>query len=224
MSSDARKRAEEALRRVLANAAAIVRLSWSDGATAADCANMERIKSAAADIAQDHKILRALLASEPAKGACADCGGCGGLGWIPAGDEQLGCIDCNGKGTIEPAPPAGAEVARLTALLRECNAVCLCGCPDSEHESYGEDGESCGHDDHECIRVAPAVLAYVNKLRSARALPPEVEAAAEDVVRGDWWGHYCPSCGSTFKHGPECRIGRLAKALSSARAAKGGAE
>ena len=46
-----------------------------------------------------------------------------------------------------------------------------------------------------------------------------VREAAEDVVRGDWWGHYCPSCGSTFKHGPECRIGRLAKALSSARSA-----
>lgn len=116
-----------------------------------------------------------------------------------------------------------ARIVELESLLRECNAVCLCGCPASEHESYGEDGESCADEGHECIRVAPAVLDYVNRLRS-RALPPEVEAAAEDVVRGDWWGHYCPSCGSTFKHGPECRIGRLAKALSSARAAKGGAE
>lgn len=62
---DARRRAEEALRRVLANAATIVRLSWSDGATAADRANLERIKSAAADIAQDHKILRALLTAMP---------------------------------------------------------------------------------------------------------------------------------------------------------------
>ena len=62
--ADARRRAEEALRRVLANAAAIVRLSWSDGATPSDRANLERIKSAAADIAQDHKILRALLAAE----------------------------------------------------------------------------------------------------------------------------------------------------------------
>ena len=63
--------------------------------------------------------IRALLAAEPAKGACADCGGCGGLGWIPAGDEQLGCIDCNGKGTIEPAPPAGAENERLRAAATE---------------------------------------------------------------------------------------------------------
>jgi hypothetical protein len=64
-AADARRRAEEALSRVLANAAAIVRLSWSDGATPSDRANLERIKSAAADIAQDHKILRALLAAGP---------------------------------------------------------------------------------------------------------------------------------------------------------------
>lgn len=55
--------------------------------------------------------------------------------------------------------------AALESLLRECNAVCLCGCPDAEHESYGADGESCGNDEHECIRVAPAVLAYVEDLR-----------------------------------------------------------
>jgi hypothetical protein len=64
-AADARRRAEEALGRVLTNAAAIVRLAWSDGATPSDRANLERIKSAAADIAQDHKILRALLAAGP---------------------------------------------------------------------------------------------------------------------------------------------------------------
>lgn len=172
--ADARRRAEEALRRVLANAAAIVRLSWSDGATAADCANMERIRSAAADIAQDHKVLRALLAaSTPAAGEreekalqisgmhdscdwcqreipdgcygvlCSECDtkahdaldtappprpaqdalcpGCGGAGWIPAGDEQLGCIDCNGTGK-RPAQDKEKELesARVEAhaLLR----------------------------------------------------------------------------------------------------------
>ena len=127
---DARRRAEEALRRVLANAAAIVRLSWSDGATPSDRANLERIKSAAADIAQDHKILRALLAAGP-----------------------------------EAKAPGHDRIAELESLLRECNAVCLCGCPDSEHESYGEDGESCGDEEHECIRVPSAVLAYVQDLR-----------------------------------------------------------
>lgn len=154
MSSDARKRAEEALRSCIR--------AMSDWA-----AQEDGLPDTAADAVEEALSALSLLASEPAKGACADCGGCGGLGWILAGDEQLGCIDCNGKGTIEPAPPAGAEVAHLTAFLRECNAVCLCGCPESEHESYGEDGESCGHDDHECIRVAPAVLEIVQRYRVA---------------------------------------------------------
>ena len=77
-----------------------------------------------------------------------------------------------------------------------------------------------------------AVVGLASALRALLAEGPEappppsaaVREAAEGVVRGDWWGHYCPSCGSTAKHGPECRIGRLAKSLSSARAAKGGAE
>lgn len=44
---------------------------------------------------------------------------------------------------------------------------------------------------------------------------PEVEAAAGEVVRGDWWGHFCPSCGSAATHGPECVIGRLLSALDA---------
>lgn len=68
----------------------------------------------------------------------------------------------------------------------------------------------------------PAPQPTPEPVSPAYTLPPEVAEAAEDVVRGEWWGHYCPSCGSTFKHGPECRIGRLAKALDSARGAKGG--
>lgn len=78
-----------------------------------------------------------------------------------------------------------AEVARLTALLHEANAVCLCGCPDAEHEA-DECGEDCGHDDHECIRVAPAVLEIVQRYRvalsNALAQKPagaEVREAAE---------------------------------------------
>lgn len=147
MTTDARRRAEEALRRVLANAAAIVRLSWSDGATPSDRANLERIKSAAADIAQDHKILRALLAAGP--GAKA---------------------------------PRYDRIAELESLLRECNAVCLCGCPDSEHEA-DECGESCGHDNHECIRVPKAVLAYVERLRSTPPPPSDAVREAAEVIR-----------------------------------------
>lgn len=75
-----------------------------------------------------------------------------------------------------------AEVERLTGLLEECNAVCLCGCPAGEHESYGEDGESCGHDDHECIRVAPAVLAHVEALRKF-LLPLDAGREVEENAR-----------------------------------------
>lgn len=75
------------------------------------------------------------------------------------------------------------RVPELESLLRECNAVCLCGCPDSEHESYGEDGESCGHDDHECIRVAPAVLAYVERLRSTPPPPSDAVREASERLR-----------------------------------------
>lgn len=79
--------------------------------------------------------------------------------------------------------PGHDRIGELEALLRECNAVCLCGCPDSEHESYGEDGESCGHDDHECIRVPKAVLAYVERLRSTPPPPSDAVREAAEVVR-----------------------------------------
>lgn len=76
-----------------------------------------------------------------------------------------------------------AEVARLTGLLEECNAVCLCGCPAGEHESYGEDGESCGKDDHECLRVAPAVSAAMEKERAARREAEEkLEMSRKSIV------------------------------------------
>ena len=75
-----------------------------------------------------------------------------------------------------------ARIVELESLLRECNAVCLCGCPESEHESYGEDGESCADEGHECIRVAPAVLAYVERLRSTP--PPPSDAVPEAVMAG----------------------------------------
>jgi hypothetical protein len=113
---------------------------------------------------------------------------------------------------------AEGRVAELESLLRECNAVCLCGCPDADHEA-DECGESCGHDEHECIRVAPAVLDYVNRLRS-RPLPPGVEAAAEalryeldEVVRD-----------LTYATLNTRHVRTVLSYLSSARGAKGGAE
>lgn len=47
------------------------------------------------------------MSGEAPGGEGKTCPGCGGLGWIPAGDEQLGCIDCNGTGHA-PAPPSTA--------------------------------------------------------------------------------------------------------------------
>ena len=61
------------------------------------------------------------------------------------------------------------------------NAVCLCGCPASEHEDNGEDGEQCEHEDHECIRVAPAVLEIVGRVRLA------LETATRE--RDEWRRH-----------------------------------
>mgnify|MGYP000862619041 CR=1 FL=1 len=99
----------------------------------------------------------------------------------------------------EPAP-GHDRIRELETLLRECNAVCMCGCPDADHEA-DECGESCGHDDHECIRVAPAVLAYINKLRRpAPALPEEAEAIIRSVAEHDcrcglWIENvYCDPC------------------------------
>jgi len=205
------------------------------------------------------RLLRSLLAALTAEGEAKAtvgravyapggegkaCHGCGGLGWIPAGDEQLGCIDCNGTGRCDEREAHyelglrmaitdsddlrwrrwaqkllddAHRVPELESLLRECNAVCLCGCPESEHESYGEDGESCGDEKHECIRVAPAVLDYVNRLRS-RPLPPGVEAAAEalryeldEVVRD-----------LTYATLNTRHVRTVLSYLSSARGAKGG--
>lgn len=58
------------------------------------------------------------------------------------------------------------ENASLRAELDLERAVCLCGCANSDHESYGEDGEACEHEDHECLRVCPAVLEYADGLRA----------------------------------------------------------
>ena len=82
----------------------------------------------------------------------------------------------------EAKAPGHDRIAELESLLRECNAVCLCGCPDSEHEA-DECGESCGNDDHECIRVPRAVLAYVERLRSAAPPPSDAVREAAEVYR-----------------------------------------
>jgi hypothetical protein len=78
---------------------------------------------------------------------------------------------------------ARCNIAREAAEkeLAESNAVCVCGCPESAHESYGEDGDSCEDDTHECMRTSKAVYAIVHQLRE-RALQAEKE---RDALR-DW--------------------------------------
>ena len=119
--ADARRRAEEALRRVLANAAAIVRLSWSDGATPSDRANLERIKSAAADIAQDHKILRALLAAGP-EAVCTPGCACGAP-HEPDDEDPCACPCHEPDGTPASSDAAVREAAEaLTVYCHVCEA------------------------------------------------------------------------------------------------------
>lgn len=49
------------------------------------------------------------------------------------------------------------EIEVLNEVYHEDNAVCLCGCPLSEHENNGEDGEQCDHEGHVCLRTCPAI-------------------------------------------------------------------
>jgi hypothetical protein len=79
-----------------------------------------------------------------------------------------------------------AELAALRQQAAEDRAVCLCGCPEAEHESRMDDGETCGHDDHECIRVPPAVLVIVQQLRQRLA---EVERTPQALGAKipDYW-------------------------------------
>ena len=55
---------------------------------------------------------------------------------------------------LDGLPPL--DLAGAMERIQLDNAVCICGCPHEQHESLGEDGEQCEHEDHECIRVCPA--------------------------------------------------------------------
>lgn len=71
------------------------------------------------------------------------------------------------------------RIERLCEDLKQERAVCLCGCEPSNHENYGEDGESCEDESHECLRVAPAVLGAVNRLRAENAELARLRPLAE---------------------------------------------
>lgn len=76
----------------------------------------------------------------------------------------------------------------LRKELHEERAVCICGCPAGDHENYGEDGESCPHEDHQCLRVCRGAAAVVATLRAqlasakADALREAADASIDEFV------------------------------------------
>lgn len=80
------------------------------------------------------------------------------------------------------------ENDRLKLVLVESNEVCVCGCDADQHENYGEDGEGCGNDSHECVRTCIAIR---DKFTAAReALKGLVEAHRGIYKYGSVHPHY----------------------------------
>jgi hypothetical protein len=123
-----------------------------------------------------------------------------------------------------------AKVLDLEARVAEDNEVCLCGCAD--HEQYGEDGESCGSEGHECLRVCPAVAALFAEMRDRlTAKARGLEAAPWPSGTGEcghnkyWTKHYggCMACDrdTASAEADELR-GKLATLLVQAQGAAAG--
>ena len=64
------------------------------------------------------------------------------------------------------------ELAQYYTALDEMTTHCLCGCPIAEHWSDGDDGESCDHDDHECLRTCQSIAELVARLRTNQKETP----------------------------------------------------
>ncbi len=91
--------------------------------------------------------------------------------------EKVAWIDAFHKKARELNAALEAADARATQLqqaLEASNAVCSCGCPESEHENYGEDGQACENEDHQCVPTNRAVITMLNDLR-ARATHAEAQ-------------------------------------------------
>ena len=73
-----------------------------------------------------------------------------------------------------------AQIEALKEIADEAFGVCICGCQLSEHENYGEDGEQCENEMHECIRTSKAAYAVVHTLRARLAA---VEAERDQAQR-----------------------------------------
>ena len=130
--------------------------------------------------------------------ACDRCGARIEGGAYPSDDEgsQDLCFDCavadgaknvaeaiqcaHGRRYGEPCP-LRARVKELEERVMDDNAVCVCGCPAHDHESLGEDGEQCKHEDHECIRVAVSIREMYVSMR-ARVAKLEAERDHANMV------------------------------------------
>lgn len=84
------------------------------------------------------------------------------------------------KATVEAKD---AEIRRLEVEASIDREVCICGCPVSQHESYDDDGESCGDQSHECVRVCPTALSIAQSLREQ--LRQQTERAEKAEARVD---------------------------------------
>ena len=73
-----------------------------------------------------------------------------------------------------------AECAMLR--IESDNAVCICGCPNEDHDRIDE-GEYCENDEnHECVRVCHAALQIVNTLRAERDKASRLCSHCEDSL------------------------------------------
>lgn len=90
------------------------------------------------------------------------------------------CVDAAELLTALDAVTAERDAANEIAA--ESNAVCVCGCLALDHESYGEDGEACEHDDHECFRTSKASYAVIHALRCKLATAEQERDRLRAVV------------------------------------------
>ena len=88
----------------------------------------------------------------------------------------------------------GIETARLRelldaleqaeVLLQQACSVCACGCPESEHENYGEDGEACEHEQHQCVRTSRSVRTMLGQAEQQNTeLRAELAGRLSDAFR-----------------------------------------
>ena len=84
----------------------------------------------------------------------------------PSADAEIKDLCERAQVRITQNVPVIEQRDNAESVCRESNAVCVCGCEPKDHESLGEDGECCGHEDHECIRTSRSVAKIVADLRA----------------------------------------------------------